>query len=113
MRSFNFKRMIELFKEYQYEYSDFETLNKFGFPAYHRPIFALRFFFVWLINWTCPYCRGEGITGYEYREACNECDGFGINVHFNLRQMWINFWHDKEWEKRSFYEFDLYYRNQS
>ena len=107
-RFFSLKRLIELFKEYQWEFVPSDTLKYFGFPMYHRPIFALRLFFVWLVNWKCSGCSGEGVTGYEYRECCDDCSGFGLNFNFNLKQIWVNFWRDKNWEERSYYEFRNY-----
>lgn len=103
IRPFDFKKCIELIKENWWEYIHDDVTKDLGFPQYYRPIFAIRMLFVWLINWKCG-C-GDGMTGYEYREACDNCDGFSLNVHFNLRQMWINFWKDKYYEERCWYEF--------
>ena len=85
----------------EYHYSDYEHYNKYNF--------AFRMFISWLLRLECPYCDWDGMTGYEEREACNECDGFHLQWNSLIKQKWINFWKEKGHDERGYFEFDIYY----
>lgn len=56
----------------------YEFDNEFS-GDYKSKQFLWLMFKAWITKNTCWNCKGNGMTGYYEPEACNTCDGFGIN----------------------------------
>ena len=68
-RPFTLKEGIRICKDEQYEY-----------PELGRLKFILGFWSAWIFKRICEGCSGAMMTGYYEREACNNCNGFGLQI---------------------------------
>ena len=85
-RPFGIGTLLCLIKENKYEFAEY--IKNLQETTYSPLNFTLRMIASWILNKKCPACKGTGVTGYEYREGCDDCYMTGLNWKFEYPYEW-------------------------